>query len=164
MRMLRVALVLLVLASFIAATAAVSMAATVTPTVKPTAKATLKPTSSIKPIKSTGKMIDLQQMKTTVGNVYKNLMKSTKMPAKPAMPGKNATATPGVSKSVSGLNAQKSLSQYSPSMQLNAPSMRSIQTPAIMNQLGAMPQVGVQMDHLASSPCGNLATTSVLTV
>jgi hypothetical protein len=164
--MLRVALVLLVLASFIAATAAVSMAATVTPTVKPTAKATLKPTSTMMPIKKTGKMIDLQQMKSTVGNVYKNLMKSTKMPAKPGMPAMpgNATAKPGVSKSVSGLNAQKPMGQYSPGMQLSTPSMRSVQTPAIMNQLGAMPNIGSSMDHLASSPCGNLATTSVLTV
>jgi len=139
--MLRVALVLLVLASFVAATVAVSMAATVTPAVKPTAKATMKPTGTMMPIKKTGKMIDLQQMKSTVGDIYKKLMMTTKMPAKPAMPGNNTTAMGGVNKTASGMNQQRPMEKYSPSMKLSTPSMRSIPAPAVMNQLGAMSKV-----------------------
>jgi hypothetical protein len=117
MRMLRVALVLLVLASFVAVTVAVSMAATVTPTVmatvKPianetmqkTVKATIQPTGTMMPIQKTGKMIDMQQMKSNIGDVYKKLMMTTKMPAKPAMPGNNTTAMGGVNKTQSGMSA-----------------------------------------------------------
>lgn len=147
MRMLRVALVLFVLASFIVATAAVSMAATVTPTVKPTAKptakATMKPTGTMKPIKTTGKMIDLQQMKSNIGGIYNKLKVNTKMPAKSGMPKNNTTAMGGVKKTASGMNQPMSKDKYSPSMELSTPSMRSIQTPAIMNQLGSMPKLAV---------------------
>jgi len=141
--MLRVAMVLIVLASFIAATVAVSTAATVTPTVKPTAKATMKPTGTMKPIKTTGKMIDLQQMKSNIGGIYNKLKANTKMPAKSGMPKNNTTAMGGVKKTASGMNQQKTQDKYSPSMGLSSPSLRSIQTPAIMNQLGSMPKLAV---------------------
>ncbi|OPY29897.1 MAG: hypothetical protein A4E28_00617 [Methanocella sp. PtaU1.Bin125] len=162
MRMLRVALVLFVLASFVGATVAVSMAATVTPTAKPTAKATMKPTGVKMPIKMTGKMIDLQQMKSTIGDVYKKLITGTKMPAKPAMPANNTTAKTGVNqtagtvnqtagavnktagtvdKTATGANAKKWPAQTKPSMKLSTPSMRSIQTPSL-SLTGAMPKTG----------------------
>lgn len=114
MRMLKIALVLVVLASFIVVMTAVSTAATVTPTMRPMAtkmvtptmkttaampiktaaampnatikaptmgKATMMPTipSAAKmPTRTPGKMIDLSQMKSNIGGVYKMLKNTTK--------------------------------------------------------------------------------------
>jgi hypothetical protein len=97
----------------------------------------------MKPIKSTGKMIDLQQMKSNIGGVYNKLKMSTKMPAKSGKAVNNSTAMGGVNKTASGMNKQKTPTRYSPSMELSTPSLRSIQTPAIMNQLGSMPKLAV---------------------
>ena len=142
MRMLRVALVLIVLASFVAAMTAVSTAATVKPTVKPTV--------TMMPMKKPGKMIDLTQMKSNIGNVYK------KMKAGGNVPG----AGQGSSKYVKGeagqildnvgwkITQDKSKS----SMSLNTPGMRSMPAPLMPGRISQLPQIGKSRAKMGKAP------------
>jgi hypothetical protein len=142
MRMLRVALVLFVLVSFVAATAAVSMAATVTPTARPT----VKPTITMMPIKKPSKMIDLTQMKANIEGIYKKLKTGTKMP------GANNTTMPakGMASPVASPTAMPK-----PAKKLSTPGMRAM-PPVVISNIGLLPQLSGSKAKIGSAPGKNL--------
>jgi hypothetical protein len=152
MRMLRVALVLFVLASFVAATAAVSMAATVTPTVKPT----MKPVASMMPTKKPGKMIDLAQMKSTIGDTYKKLVSGTKMPGASAVPGRVARGGNATQTASTGTSPMNKTAAAKPSKSLTTSDMRAMPAVQQMNQLVALPKMGGTSAKIGSAPGENL--------
>ncbi len=166
MRMLRVALVLFVLASFVAATAAVSMAATVTPVTNKTVKPTMKPVASMMPTKKPSKMIDLTQMKANVDAIYKKLKTNTKMPGAnntTTRAAKTATATPvaGMAK-VNNTTAAKTAKVTSPTAiqkpakMLSTPEMRAMPSMAGSN-VNLVPQLAAKKATVSPAPGKKLA-------
>lgn len=156
MRMLKIALVLVVLASFIVVMTAVSTAATVTPTMKPMAtkmvmptmkatmpnatmkapamgKATMMPTmpaTPAMPTKAPGKMIDLSQMKSNIGSVFKML--------------KNTTKPKSVSSTGAGLAgmANQMMGGYMGKNKPGLVGVPAVPAPKTISQLSGMPQPG----------------------
>jgi hypothetical protein len=166
MRMLKIALVLVVLASFIVVMTAVSTAATVTPTMKPMAtkmvtptmktaaampnktatampnatmkaptmgKATMMPTmpaAAKMPARTPGKMIDLSQMKSNIGDVYKML--------------KNTTKPKSVSSTGAGLAgmANQMMGGYMGKNKQGLVGVPGVPAPKTISQLSGMPQLG----------------------
>jgi|AGTN01.1.fsa_nt_gi hypothetical protein len=151
MKMFKVALVLLVLASFAAATTVVSMAATADPVMAGAAVpgTTMKlPDTAKMPTKKPGAMIDLAQMQSNIGNVFKMLKNSVKMPG---------DATGGAGASVKS-EANKMVSDtYSKIAQGQGKALSAgLSAPQTLNQLGGLPQIGNTRAKIGPAPGANL--------
>jgi hypothetical protein len=159
MRMLKVALALLVLASFVVAATAVSMAAAATPTIKPMATKIAVPTMkaampntmkmptmgnttvktpavgnpTIMPTQKPGMLIGLSEMQSNIGNVYKSLKNTTKMPK--SMSGTGAGLAGMASKMMGGYMGKTSSGQ-------GQTLLPDVPAPQAISQLGGMPQLG----------------------
>lgn len=131
MRMLRIALVLIVLASFLVATAAVSTAATDTQTAM---KAPAMPMAPKMPTKKPGQMIDLKGMKTNIGNTYQMLKSGVKMPGA-VVNGPGASVKTKVNGMVSDTYGQIAQGRGK-SLALGVPA------PQAISQLGGLPKIG----------------------
>jgi hypothetical protein len=170
MKMLKVALVLLVLASFVMATTAVSMAAMATPTMKPMATAMAKPTmkatmpnATMKmptmpaakmpaapkvPTRKPGMMIDLSQMQSNIGNVYKMLKDTVKMPG-------SSVYGPGAG--VKGKASMMISDTYGLLAQGKGKSLAlGVSAPQPINQLGMLPQLANTQAKIGAVPGENL--------
>jgi hypothetical protein len=152
MRMLRIALVLLVLASFVVANVAISMAATATPKAPKAPNATMKkptmPAVAKMPTKKPGKMIDLDQMKSNIGGVYQMLKSGVKMP------GQNVDSTGASVKN----KASKMMSDtYGRIAKGSGKSLElSGSGPQPISQLGSLPKIGNTMATMGKAPGENL--------
>ena len=176
MRMSKVAVVLLVLASFVAAATIVSTAAMTTPTMKPMAtmakptmaampKATKMPTAmpnaTVKApavpaapnatmkapaAPAVKKMFDITPMKSTIGNTYRMLKNTVKMP------GKSSTGNAVKSK------ASQILSDTYGKIGMSAgqPLQLGVPAPKALRQLGALPQIGGTKATIGEAPGANM--------
>jgi hypothetical protein len=153
MRMLRIALVLLVLASFVVASVAVSTAATVTPKAKApampnaTMKMPTKPAGPMMPTKKPGQMINLDQMKANIGGTYQMLKSTVKMPGAvvdaPGASVKNRAT--GMFSDTYGQIAQGR----------GKPLSLDVPAPKAISQLGGLPSLGNTMAKVKKIPGQN---------
>ena len=148
MRMLRIALVLIVLASFAVASVAVSTAAVASPKAPSVPKTAMKvptmPAAPKMPTKKPGQMINLEQMKSNIGNVYQSLHASVKMPGA-SVNGANA----GVKNKASKMqgNTYGRIAQG-----MSTPLSLSVPAPQPISQLGGLPKMGSNLVSLGNVP------------